>query len=207
MVYTAPALATPSYLEDLPVASEAFQFTAERHAGQVREADAAPFLLHPLEVGALLHVFGFPEHVVAAGLLHDILEASDTRADELYARFGVEIAGLVEAVTEDTAVAGSVERKARLREQVATAGAEAAAVFAADKLSKVREIRIRAACDAGARHDSSTRVKLEHYVASRYMLERQLGDLPLVQALAFELEALLLLPPAAAERLGPFTSL
>jgi (p)ppGpp synthase/HD superfamily hydrolase len=196
MVRAAAALASPSYLEDLPVATEAFEFTAERHAGQVREGDAAPFLLHPLEVGALLHVFGFPEHVVAAGLLHDILEASDTTADELYARFGTEIAGLVEAVTEDAAVANSVERKARLREQVAAAGVEAAAVFAADKLSKVREIRIRAACDAGTGHDSSTRVKLDHYLASRSMLERHLGDLPLVQALAFELEALLLLPPA-----------
>jgi (p)ppGpp synthase/HD superfamily hydrolase len=197
MVHAPAALSTPSYLDGLPVATEAFDFTAERHAGQLRESDAAPFLLHPLEVGALLHVFGFPQHVVAAGLLHDILEASDTTADELHERFGAEIAGLVEAVTEDGDVPDRVDRKARLREQVAAAGADAAAIFAADKLSKVREIRIRTACNGGARHDATTRVKLDHYVASRSMLERQLGDVPLVQTLAFELEALLLLPPAA----------
>jgi (p)ppGpp synthase/HD superfamily hydrolase len=192
----------PSYLDGLPTALAAFEFTAERHAGQLREADAAPFLLHPLEVGALLHVFGYPEHVVAAGLLHDILESSDTTAVELRMCFGPVIAGLVEAVSENPAV-DPVERKARLREKVAVAGAEAGAVFAADKLAKVREIRIRAAGDPGFARDAALRRKLDHYTASRWMLERQLGNHPVVQALAFELEALQLLPPSPP----PFTGL
>jgi len=198
MIHAGTSLRPPSYLDDLPVARDAFEFTAERHAGQVREADAAPFLLHPLEVGALLHVFGYPEHVVTAGLLHDLLESSATSADELHDRYGAEIAGLVEAVSEDKSIVSKVERKARLRRQVAEAGAEAAAIFAADKLSKVREIRLRAAWDPDAAGDPGTAVKLDHYVASCEMLEERLGDLPLVQTLAFELEALFLLPPAVA---------
>lgn len=202
MAHAAAALTRPSYLDHLPLAGEAFEFTAERHAGQLREGDAAPFLLHPLEVGALLQVFGYPEQVVTAGLLHDILESSDTTAEELSARFGAEIAGLVEAVSEDPMVRDPAERKARLREQVAAAGPEAAAIFAADKLSKVREIRIRAACAVDERADSAIRGKLDHYRASHAMLERRLGDLPLIQALAFELEALRSLPPRS-----PFTSL
>jgi (p)ppGpp synthase/HD superfamily hydrolase len=198
VIQSAPtAVSRPSYLDDLPLASEAFEFTAERHAGQLREADAAPFLLHPLEVGALLHVFGYPERVVTAGLLHDVLENSDTTAVELRVRFGSVIAGLVEAVSENPAVQDPVERKARLRGQVAAAGAEAAAVFAADKISKVREIRMRAACDAGFPRDATLRGKLDHYIASRWMLERELGDDPVVKALAFELEALQSLPPNA----------
>jgi (p)ppGpp synthase/HD superfamily hydrolase len=196
------AVRRPSYLEGLPLAAEAFEFTAERHAGQLREADAAPFLLHPLEVGALLHVFGYSERVVTAGLLHDILESSDTTAVELRMRFGPVIAGLVEAVSENPEVRDPVERKARLRRQVAAAGAEAAAVFAADKLSKVREIRIRAACDAGFKRDTDLRRKLDHYIASRWMLERELGDHPVVRALAFELEALESLPPSASAFTG-----
>src|SRR5918995_6328349 len=196
----------PSYLDDLPLASEAFELTAERHAGQLREADAAPFLLHPLEVGALLRVFGYSERVVTAGLLHDILESSDTTAVELRMRFGTVIAGLVEAVSENPAVPDPVERKARLRRQVAAAGAEAAAVFAADKLAKVREVRIRAACDAAFASDAGLRMKLDHYLASRRMLERQLGEHPIVTALAFELEALAFLPPSASPR-PAFTSL
>jgi (p)ppGpp synthase/HD superfamily hydrolase len=198
MIQSAPtAVSRPSYLDDLPLASKAFEFTAERHAGQLRESDAAPFVLHPLEVGALLFVFGYSERVVTAGLLHEILESSDTTAIELRIRFGPVIAGLVEAVSEDPAVQDPVERKARLRRQVAGAGAEAAAVFAADKLSKVREIRMRAACGAGVTRDAALRRKLDHYVASRRMLEQELGDHPVVRALAFELEALQSPPPSA----------
>ena len=207
VIRTAPsAVSRPSYLAGLPLAAEAFEFTAERHAGQLREADAAPFLLHPLEVGALLHVFGYPERVVTAGLLHDLLESSNTTAVELRMRFGPVIASLVEAVSEDPAVPDPVERKARLRRQVAAAGAEAAAVFAADKLAKVREARIRAACDAGFKSRAGLRMKLDHYVASRRMLERELGEHPVVTALAFELEALESLPPSAPPR-PAFTSL
>lgn len=198
VIQAAPTtVSRPSYLDGLPLASEAFEFTAERHAGQLREADAAPFLLHPLEVGALLRVFGYSERVVTAGLLHDILESSDTTAVELRMRFGTVIAGLVEAVTENPAVRDAVERKARLRRQVAAAGAEAAAVFAADKLSKVREIRIRAACDGGFTEKAALREKLDHYIASRSMLEQELGDHPVVKALAFELEALQALSPSS----------
>jgi (p)ppGpp synthase/HD superfamily hydrolase len=199
MVQAAPLLSRPSYLDGLPLAQDAFEFTAERHAGQLREGDAAPFLLHPLEVGALLHVFGYPERVVTAGLLHDVLESSDTEAEELRARFGPEVARLVEAVTEDRGLRDKVERKARLREQVAEAGPEAAAIFAADKLSKVREIRLRAACDLDSGGEDEIRVKVDHYLASRAMLEQQLGNLPLVQMLAFELEALFSLPPSRVE--------
>jgi (p)ppGpp synthase/HD superfamily hydrolase len=186
-IQSPPTVSRPSYLDDLPLASEAFEFTAERHAGQLREADSAPFLLHPLEVGALLHAFGYPEHVVAAGLLHDTLENSHTTAVELRMRFGPLIAGLVEAVSENPAVQDPVERKARLRRQVAAAGAQAAAVFAADKISKVREIRMRAAVDAEFREDAALRRKLDHYIASRSMLEQELGEHPVVKALASEL--------------------
>ena len=58
------------------------------------------------------------------------------------------------------------------------------------------EIRIRAACDAASTDHPAARMKLEHYAASRTMLEGQLGPLPLVRLLAFELEALDTLPPS-----------
>jgi hypothetical protein len=195
-----------SFFDGLPLAAEAFDFMAERHAGQLRQADAAPFALHPAEVGALLHVFGYPERVVAAGLLHDILESSETRAVELRMRFGSVIAQLVEAVSENPLIEDAVERKARLRRQVAAAGAEAAAIFAADKLSKVREIRIRAACEVGGTGDPALRRKLDHYIASCHMLEQELEGHPVVTALAFELEALEALPPSAGLA-GAFTEL
>jgi hypothetical protein len=59
-------------------------------------------------------------------------------------------------------------------------------------------LRIRAACDAASADSEATRLKLQHYVASRSMLERRLGQSPLLQQLSFELETLRALPPAGA---------
>jgi guanosine-3',5'-bis(diphosphate) 3'-pyrophosphohydrolase len=66
----------------------ALEFALERHAGQLRDGDHAPFVLHPLEVGALLSAAGYPEYVVATGVLHDVLEDTDTDAAELEILFG-----------------------------------------------------------------------------------------------------------------------
>ena len=52
---------------------------------------------------------------------------------------------LVETVSGDPSIVDERERKAALRRKVAAAGSEAAAIFAADKVSKVRELRIRKA--------------------------------------------------------------
>ena len=55
----------PTFIVDLPLAREALARARELHRGQHRESDRAPFILHPLEVAALLHNTGHPEHVVA----------------------------------------------------------------------------------------------------------------------------------------------
>jgi (p)ppGpp synthase/HD superfamily hydrolase len=79
--------------------------------------------------------------VVAAGVLHDVLEKTAVTTRELDARFGAAVAGLVRAVTEDKRIEGYEARKGALRQQVAAAGPEALMLFAADKVSKVRELR------------------------------------------------------------------
>ena len=78
--------AVPMTAVDEPLPSmtrAAFGFASSRHAGQYREIDGAPFIAHPLEVGRLLHRDCQPDHVVAAGLLHDVLEKTKTSPREL----------------------------------------------------------------------------------------------------------------------------
>ena len=60
---------------------------------------------------------------------------------ELQKRFGVRVAKIVLAVSEDKSIDGYQTRKAALRQQVAGAGPEALTVFAADEISKARELR------------------------------------------------------------------
>jgi (p)ppGpp synthase/HD superfamily hydrolase len=169
----------------LPLTRAAIPFARREHAGQLRAADGAPFLEHPLEVGMLLYGAGAADHVVAAGVLHDTLEKTDTTAPELTAHFGARVSELVCAVTEDAGISGYARRKAALRSQVARAGRDALMVFAADKLSKARELRL-----AGEARGPIRNRRLKHYRECLEMLEERLPDSPLVGELRTELAAL-----------------
>jgi (p)ppGpp synthase/HD superfamily hydrolase len=110
------------------------------HSGQLR-TDGAPYLAHPVEVSKLLADAGADEVTLAAGLLHDGVENSELTVGEVVKRFGEEVGEVVAALTEDERIDDWVERKNGLRAQVEGAGARAVAIFAADKLSNVREMR------------------------------------------------------------------
>jgi hypothetical protein len=95
---------------------------------------------------------------------------------------------LVAAVSDDPSITDKAERKAALRDQVAHAGDEAAAIFAADKVSKARELRARARHGRFQRSDTD---RLDHYNASLEMLSELIPGHPLVEQLREELGAVL----------------
>jgi HD domain len=113
------------------------------HAGQTRHTGCGeiPFIEHSLAVAELLAEQNYPDEVLAAGLLHDVLENSELSAEVLRGRFGEEVAELVEALTEDAAIEDYEERKGEHRERVAAAGSHARAIFAADKAANVAVLR------------------------------------------------------------------
>jgi (p)ppGpp synthase/HD superfamily hydrolase len=169
-----------------PLIRAALEFAADCHAGQTRDdQDDAPFMTHPVEVACLLHEAGYSDAVVAAGVLHDVLENTAAQPNDLERRFGPEVTELVEAVSDDPSIEDHAARKAALREQVERAGECAAAVFAADKVSKARELRRRS-----GRFSRRDEVRIQHYEASLEMLERMLPGRDLVDRLRAELDAL-----------------
>jgi (p)ppGpp synthase/HD superfamily hydrolase len=185
----------PSFVDSLPLTRRALEFAADYHEGQRRDSDDAAFILHPLEVAQLLRGRGYPDEVVAAGVLHDSLEDTEATPLELEQRFGSAVAALVCSVSEPTNGGTYVQRKARLRAALTHAGPDSLAVYAADKVAKVRELRMTLARDWAAAVDPGTADKLHHYWASLALLENLLDDDPLVAQLRFELEALATLPP------------
>jgi (p)ppGpp synthase/HD superfamily hydrolase len=175
----------------------AVAYAVQQHAGQRRVADGAPFVLHPIEVATDV---GAPDHVVAAGALHDTIEKTDVVAGDLRERFGARITMLVIALTEDPEIPGYSARKAALRDQVQAAGNEALMVFAADKVSKARELRmavVRAPAGGVLRRGSKAYRKLTHYRHCAELLDQRLPDSPLVHSLHHELEQLTLAEPVA----------
>lgn len=113
------------------------------HAGQTRRTgcDEIPFIEHSLAVAELLAEQNYPDTVLAAGLLHDVLESSELDLEGLRGRFGDEVAELVEALTEDASIDDYEERKREHRERIAEAGSQARAIFAADKAANVAVLR------------------------------------------------------------------
>jgi (p)ppGpp synthase/HD superfamily hydrolase len=173
------------FVEGSPLTREALELASRWHEGQTRDVGGLPFVTHPVEVACLLHEAGYPDEVVAAGALHDVLEDTEVTRGELEERFGPRVAELVAAVSEDPSIEDRAERKAALRAQVAAAGEDAAGVFAADKISKTRELRKRA---RRGRLDRRDRAKLDHYEASLEVLSAALPGSELVERLRVELE-------------------
>ncbi len=77
----------------------AYAMAERAHAGQFRKSDE-PYLIHPLNVAHILAELNFEPAVIAAGLLHDVLEDSDISREEIEAEFGHEVLVLVEGVTK-----------------------------------------------------------------------------------------------------------
>ena len=185
---TVQARRVAARFEGLPVAQAALRFASARHAGQHREVDHAPFIVHPLEVARLLRLDDQPDEIIAAGLIHDVLEKTSTTSASVRRRFGSRIAQVVESVSDDPSLGDYTSRKRDLRNRVARADADTRAVFAADKIAKVRELAL---LPARQLDESKNRAKLAHFRASLEMLQRADADAPLVRRLDAELNGLL----------------
>ena len=174
---------SPPFIADLPLTCEALEFAVERHEGQRRDSDAAPFILHPLEVAVLLRNRGYSDEVVAAGLLHDAVEDTDATPEEIerpVRRRGSARSSRRSATTRASRT--TRERKAALREQVEAAGEEAAAIYAADKVAKARELRAKLSRTPSALDEPDVQARLEHYEAvaddARARARRQRASAP-----------------------------
>ncbi len=78
---------------------KAIDFIEEKHAGQYRKS-GEPYVVHPIEVAVILAELGMDIDTVVAGLLHDVLEDTETTYEELKDNFGKDVADIVEGVTK-----------------------------------------------------------------------------------------------------------
>ena len=128
--------------DDLGLVLRAAQFAAHKHKDQRRkDAKATPYINHPIGLAEVLHTDGGVRDpvVIAAALLHDTIEDTETTYDELRGIFGEEIADTVVELT-DTKFLG---KEARKRLQIAKAGRaseRARHVKLADKICNLRDI-------------------------------------------------------------------
>jgi guanosine-3',5'-bis(diphosphate) 3'-pyrophosphohydrolase len=169
----------PDFVRGSPLLEGAFGLAFAAHQGPRSRGDTS--IDHPVAVAELLHREGFGEEVVAAALLHDVIEDTSTDLGELAERFGPEVCGLVREMTEDQGIDDYPLRKAEHRLRVARSG-RVSAIYAADKLASVREIDDP---------QEVPRERLDHYQKSLETLSETYPDLPFLGDVREALEDLL----------------
>jgi (p)ppGpp synthase/HD superfamily hydrolase len=174
-----------------PLVRRAHAFAQRAHHGQLRK-DGQPFIGHPERVAALLEGLGYADAVVAAALLHDVVEDTPVTLEEVRAAFGDRVAALVAAVTEDPALPPG-ERKRAYRERVRDASPAARAICAADKvvnLADLRRVAERGNVRALRRFRGGLDEQVRRFGAELRMLEDTDADPSLRDAMRAGLDAL-----------------
>ncbi|MSR46001.1 MAG: HD domain-containing protein [Planctomycetes bacterium] len=111
------------------------------HAGQERKGQAGvPYVVHPLHVGVLLARHGFEVDVVAAGILHDVVEDSGIGLPEIATLLGSTVAALVAEVSEEKSLTWE-QRKQHTIDAICSMSLGARAVTAADKVHNLADLR------------------------------------------------------------------
>jgi (p)ppGpp synthase/HD superfamily hydrolase len=171
------AATVPEFARDSELLRGAWELARSAHHGPRREGDTD--IEHPVAVAELLADAGFDERVVAAALLHDVVEDTATAPEEIEGRFGPEVAALVSEMTEDEGIEDYPKRKAEHRARVA-ADRPAAAIYAADKLASARS----------KEGPAMSGDQLEHYLLTLRTLSETNPELPFLEELRGELERL-----------------
>ena len=86
---------------DTTVLDKAIGFAARAHAGQVRKGTSTPYILHPLEAAAICATVTDDLEVLAAAVLHDVVEDTGISIDQVEEEFEARVANLVTGESED----------------------------------------------------------------------------------------------------------
>ena len=122
--------------------AKVFATAAHAAVGQTRKYTGEPYVVHPMEVASIVESVGGTETMVAAALLHDVLEDTGVTVDVLEEQFGSEVTNLVLWLTDISKPedGNRSTRKALDRQHSAAAPAAAQTIKVADLISNSRSI-------------------------------------------------------------------
>lgn len=116
-------------------------FAAEKHAGQVRKGDGTAYINHPLRVAEILQGVGADEEVLAAAILHDVLEDTNAKYYQLRVKFGENVAKLVVQVTDDKTKSKYNRKLSQIKKaQQGLMDPKAMLIKIADKIDNTRDL-------------------------------------------------------------------
>ncbi len=138
-------LQEPAADYDFSLLNSALLFAAEKHGGVFRKATGMPYILHPMEAAVIAATVTNDPEILAAALLHDVVEDAGVTEEELRLRFGERVAALVAEESENKREDMPAELTWKIRKQeavthLACAGRDAKIVALGDKLSNMRAV-------------------------------------------------------------------
>ena len=130
---------------DTTLLDRAIVFAVRAHAGTERRGKGFPYIVHPMEAVEIVATMTKDQELLAAAVLHDTVEDTDTTMEQIRTEFGDRIASLV-ASESDIVLDGVSEedswhaRKQAAIDRLARASHDAKIVALGDKLSNMRAI-------------------------------------------------------------------
>ena len=115
---------------------EAASFAAKAHQGVFRKGTEIPYITHPMETAVIVSGFTDDPEMIAAALLHDVIEDAGVTKEELEARFGPRVAQLVANESEDKTKSWQERKSATIR-HLKFASREVKILALGDKLSNM----------------------------------------------------------------------
>lgn len=179
----------------MTLVSDAMIFAARAHDGMLRKGTTLPYIVHPAEVAAIAATLTEDQEVLAAALLHDVMEDCGVSETELAAQFGARVAHLVRSETQERSgdpAATWLARKQGAVERIARGSREVMIIALSDKLSNMRAIHRDYDRD-GERlffrfHQHDKALHAWYYRSCAALLQKELGDTLAWQELSAHIE-------------------
>ena len=133
-------------MEDTDILDKAIIFATNAHSGSCRKGTNLPYIIHPMEVAAIVSTMTDSKAVIAAAVLHDTVEDTNATIEDIRREFSDEVAELVSSESEnkrenlpssDTWKIRKQETVNRLKNE---SSKEAKMIALGDKLSNMRAI-------------------------------------------------------------------
>lgn len=119
------------------------KFAIESHKGQIRKTEPEKTkVIHLIDVANILEEYGFDENVVSAGFLHDVVEDTNHKEEDIKEKFGEDISSLVMGASEPDKDLSWEERKQHTIDTIKNLDLRHKAIVCADKISNLEDLRI-----------------------------------------------------------------
>ena len=130
-------------MKDTPLINKAKMLAGKAHEGQMRKYSGMPYIVHPIEVATIVQSVDHTDEMIAAALLHDVVEDTEYTVADISKEVSPKVAELVKGLTDVSKPedGNRKTRKAMDKDHLAKQSAEVQTIKLADVISNSQDIK------------------------------------------------------------------